>query len=181
MNDTGINGGVKVSRDFIEAFCASEPAWQRDCSCYGPGYQWELVVGAKTQVAEMAWVAGDDGLLDDLATQNEEICVGPNAEGVVDAKQLISIAREFHRRGIGTTTLGVGADFNEGTLQRIAEEGGGNFYYVESAEDVAAAFLAEFGELATLIGQNLEVRISTAPGVSVGPSALPAAAHCSKR
>ena len=84
--DTGINGGVKVSRDFIEAFCASEPAWQRDCSCYGPGYQWELVVGAKTQVAEMAWVAGDDGLLDDLASQNEEICVGPNAEGVIETR-----------------------------------------------------------------------------------------------
>ena len=103
--DTGINGGVKVSRDFIEAFCASEPAWQRDCSCYGPGYQWELVVGAKTQVAEMAWVAGDDGLLDDLASQNEEICVGPNAEGVIETRWACDWAHERPKNSARMETL----------------------------------------------------------------------------
>jgi hypothetical protein len=76
--DTGINGGVKVSRDFIMAFCDSKYSDEvSKCSCYGEGFTYRLA-GQKTEIAEEAWTAGPDGLMDSIADGNDEICVGPN-------------------------------------------------------------------------------------------------------
>ena len=48
-------------------------------------------------------------------------------EGVTDKASLVAIGRDYLARGIRTTTLGFGADFNEDLLTRIADESGGNF------------------------------------------------------
>lgn len=73
--DTGINGGVKVSKDFILAFCVNQYSDEvSKCSCYGHGYEWRLA-GQKRTVAENAWSIGTDGLLDNIASANDQICV----------------------------------------------------------------------------------------------------------
>ena len=74
--DTGINGGVKVSKDFILAFCVKQYADKASkCSCYDQGFEWRLA-GQKRTIAENAWSPGADGLLDNIASENDEICVG---------------------------------------------------------------------------------------------------------
>ena len=74
--DTGINGGVKVSKDFILAFCVNQYSDAASkCSCYGQGYELQLA-SQKQTVAETAWAPGADGLLDNIASDNDEICVG---------------------------------------------------------------------------------------------------------
>jgi hypothetical protein len=74
--DTGINGGVKVSKDFILAFCVNQYSDEASkCSCYAQGFEWRLA-GQKRTMAEIAWSPGTDGLLDNIASENDEICVG---------------------------------------------------------------------------------------------------------
>ena len=46
--------------------------------------------------------------------------------GITDPVELTTHAHELRKRGIGTTTLGVGLDFDEGMLGGLAEAGGGN-------------------------------------------------------
>jgi Ca-activated chloride channel homolog len=90
----------------------------------------------------------------------------PNA-GVMDHAGLISIGTRHLEKGIHTTTLGFGADFNEDLLMAIAEQSGGNFYYIDTPDKAPEAFVTELGELAAVLGQNLEVIVRCEPGVTV--------------
>lgn len=87
--------------------------------------------------------------------------------GIVAGPELEKIARAHYRRGVSTTTIGFGKDFSEDVLQGIAREGGGNFYFIEGPEQAHEVFFREFGDIAALFGQGLEIKIKTAPGVHI--------------
>ena len=87
--------------------------------------------------------------------------------GVVSTPDLVAIARDHFKRGISTTTIGFGRDFSENLLREIAKEGGGNFYFIEGPEQAHEVFFKEFGDIAALYGQGLEIRIRTGPGVRI--------------
>ena len=87
--------------------------------------------------------------------------------GVVSMPELIGIARDHYERKISTTTIGFGRDFSENLLREIAKEGGGNFYFIEGPEQAHEVFFKEFGDIAALFGQGLEIKLNAAPGVSV--------------
>lgn len=85
--------------------------------------------------------------------------------GVQDRDGLVNIGRSHLNAGIRTSTLGFGADFNEDLLTAIADESGGNFYFIDSPERAPQVFLEELGELASVIGQNLELTVECSPGL----------------
>ena len=87
--------------------------------------------------------------------------------GVVSTPELVGIARDHYQRGISTTTIGFGRDFSENLLREVAREGGGNFYFIEGPEQAHEVFFKEFGDIAALFGQGLEIKVRTAPGVTV--------------
>lgn len=82
-------------------------------------------------------------------------------EGVTDPADLRRIGGEYRGRGISTTTLGFGADFDERLLRGIAESAGGAFYFISSPEAAPGIFAEELGELLSVVGQNLvtELRV----------------------
>ncbi|GMH36284.1 hypothetical protein BSKO_04152 [Bryopsis sp. KO-2023] len=57
-------------------------------------------------------------------------------------------------------TLGFGKDHDASLLQRLAEVGGGNYYFIETPEDIPQAFADALGGLASVIAQNVEVQVS---------------------
>ena len=84
-------------------------------------------------------------------------------------------AGELRRRGIATTTVGVGQDFDEGLLSAMAEAGGGNFQYVADPEGLRAFFAYELQELFSVAATGLAVTLVLAPGVDAElVSAFPA-------
>ncbi|MDF1664962.1 MAG: VWA domain-containing protein [Planctomycetota bacterium] len=114
------------------------------------------------------------GLTQVLKSQSEEnlqrvllLTDGLANEGVTATSALVEIGRNYLRKGIRTTTLGFGNDFNEDLLTKVADESGGNFYFIESPEHAPKVFLEELGELASIIGQNLEVVVKCEAGVTV--------------
>jgi Ca-activated chloride channel family protein len=60
--------------------------------------------------------------------------------GVTDLRQLEAMARQKRAEGITTTTMGVGLDFNEDLLTRMAKEGGGAFYFIDNPDQAPAIF-----------------------------------------
>ena len=52
--------------------------------------------------------------------------------GITDRPTIVGHAAELRRRGVTTSTLGVGRDFDEVLLREMAEAGGGNFYFAEA-------------------------------------------------
>ncbi|WP_102128050.1 vWA domain-containing protein [Deinococcus planocerae] len=87
--------------------------------------------------------------------------------GVSDTNVLTKTAAQKAEAGVGTTTLGFGSGFNEDLLIGMARAAGGNFYFIQSADDAADVFGIELQTLKAVAAQNLTVTLSPAPGVSV--------------
>lgn len=67
-------------------------------------------------------------------------------QGITDRGVLAQHAAELRRRGIATSTFGVGDDFDERLLRDLAHEGGGNFYFIESPAQIPDLLTSELGE-----------------------------------
>ena len=87
--------------------------------------------------------------------------------GVVDPQVLIKTAQQKADAGVGTTTLGFGAHFNEDLLIGMARAGGGNFYFIQSYDDAAEVFKIEMDSLKAVAMQNLAVTLRPAPDVQI--------------
>ena len=65
--------------------------------------------------------------------------------------------------GVTTTTVGLGADFNEELMTAMAQAGQGNAHYGERAIDLADTFESEIGLLSHLQWRSVEMRITSGP------------------
>ncbi|RHX93157.1 anti-sigma factor antagonist [Leptospira stimsonii] len=84
---------------------------------------------------------------------------GNPTQGITDPLDLIQIAGDHYKKGISTTVIGFGDDFNEILLKDIADAGGGNFYYIESPEATGDIFFREFGDIGSLYAQSIETKV----------------------
>ncbi|MCC5815432.1 MAG: anti-sigma factor antagonist [Leptospira sp.] len=84
--------------------------------------------------------------------------------GIKEPEQLIQLAKDHAAKGISTTTIGVGDDFNEEMLRSIAEAGGGNFYFIDNPEQASDIFFQEFGEIGALYAQAIELKVNLPQG-----------------
>jgi Ca-activated chloride channel family protein len=79
--------------------------------------------------------------------------------GTTDTPSLVKLAAQKAAAGVATTTLGFGTNFNEDLLIGMARAGEGNFYYIESHEDLSQVLQIELEGLSSVCGQNLTVKI----------------------
>lgn len=85
--------------------------------------------------------------------------------GITDPGRLTAMARQKREEGITTTTMGVGLDFNEDLLVQMASQGGGAFYFIDDPDQAPHIFAEELGDMQTVVGQNLIITLTPAPGV----------------
>lgn len=85
--------------------------------------------------------------------------------GITDPVQLTALCRAAAEKGITTTTIGFGEDYNERLLAAMAEAGHGHTYYIETPDQAPAIFEEEIDGLLSLAAQNVAVRLQAAPGV----------------
>ena len=80
-------------------------------------------------------------------------------------------ARALHARqnGITTSTLGVGSDYNEALMVEIATQGGGRFYHVRHAHQIAPFVAGELGEVSALAAQHATLHLELPAGTGVQP------------
>jgi Ca-activated chloride channel homolog len=87
--------------------------------------------------------------------------------GITDIKVLVNTAQQKIIENVATTTLGFGSHFNEDLLINMATAGGGNFYFIQSPDDMAEVFRIELDSLGTLVAQDLTVTLQPNHPVSV--------------
>lgn len=85
--------------------------------------------------------------------------------GITDPAELTAHALQLRQRGVTTTTLGVGHDFDEQLLNSLAEAGGGNFYFIEQARQIPEFFAGELGELLTVVAEQAVLTVTLPPTV----------------
>jgi Ca-activated chloride channel family protein len=97
--------------------------------------------------------------------------------GVVDRTELIAKAGQLRGRVL-TSTFGVGQDFDEDLLSRIATEGGGHFYFIEGPKQIPDFLASELGETLEVVARDVTLEISCDPGVdAVSLIELPSTKH----
>ena len=86
--------------------------------------------------------------------------------GTTDTPTLVKLAQQKASAGVATTTLGFGTSFNEDLLIGMARAGEGNYYYIESHEDLSQVFGIELEGLSSVCGQNLQVTVTPQAAVT---------------
>jgi Ca-activated chloride channel family protein len=79
--------------------------------------------------------------------------------GMVDTAELAHHASELRQRGVSTTTMGIGADFNEELMEQIAIKGGGHFYFIEHAKQIPDFLHRELGEVLSTAARDVQLEI----------------------
>jgi Ca-activated chloride channel family protein len=79
--------------------------------------------------------------------------------GITEPAALIGLADEARKAGIGTTTIGVGDDFDEALLTAMADAGGGTGHFAATPDAAPGIFATEFDGLASVVAQNVSVEI----------------------
>lgn len=92
---------------------------------------------------------------------------GQANEGIVDREELSNLAYRTSAQGISITTVGIGLDFDEQTMTRIAVSGRGNYYFAESADMLAELFDTELKRLGATVATRINLRITPQEMVQV--------------
>ena len=115
-----------------------------------------------------AWVRGgiqvSDHLADSAINRVLLITDGLANIGLTNTDQIVSQAQGLNARGVSTTTIGIGTDFNEDLLVPMATAGGGNSWHVEQAEDMQRIFGIELEGLIAQVGHTVTLSLTPANG-----------------
>ena len=84
---------------------------------------------------------------------------GEPTAGIKDFHSIVGMVQEQKSRGISTTALGFGPEYNEELLAGMARRSGGNYYYVSRPELIPEVFRAEVDTLLTLVARNVRLRL----------------------
>lgn len=132
----------------------------------------EIEARGTTNLAE-GWLRGAEQVALHQADEMINRCLlltdGLANLGITDPAELERHAAELYKRGISTTTFGLGADFDEDLLQRMARAGGGNFYFIEQAEQIPDYLASELGEALEVVARDVSVVLETEEGLIIEP------------
>lgn len=87
-------------------------------------------------------------------------------QGITDPAEIERHAAALRERGIATSTFGIGVDFNELLLQRMATAGGGHAYHIEVAANIRDALTGEIGEALEVTERDVQLVVHLPAGVS---------------
>lgn len=108
------------------------------------------------------WVQGGIQVSQILTAELNRIILLSDGLANVGETNPDAIASDVHglaQRGVSTSTMGLGDDYNEDLLEAMARSGDGNYYYIESAEQLPTIFEQELQGLATTFGKNVAISL----------------------
>ncbi|MEG4408483.1 macro domain-containing protein [Microcoleus sp. MON2_D5] len=87
--------------------------------------------------------------------------------GETNSDVIASDVKGLTKRGVSTTTMGIGQDYNEDLLEAMARSGDGNYYYIQSPEQLPSIFQQELLGLMATVGTNVTLGIEPQAGVEL--------------
>jgi len=87
--------------------------------------------------------------------------------GETNTDRIVSQAHQLAGRGVTTSTIGIGSDFNEDLLIPMAESAGGNAWHVKEPSDMERIFATELEGLIAQTGHTVSLGLTPSDGVTV--------------
>jgi Ca-activated chloride channel homolog len=89
-------------------------------------------------------------------------------EGITNPQQIEKIVRnQMQENGITISTFGLGRDYNEDLMTAMAENGMGNYYFIDNANDIASIFQKELNGLMQVVAKNVILKITVPEYVNI--------------
>ena len=118
-----------------------------------------------------AWVRGgltiSEQLIENGINRVLLITDGQANVGLTNTDEIVSQAMGLFQRGVSTSTIGIGADFNENLLLPMAQSAGGNAWHVAEPEDMQRIFQTELAGLISQFAHTVSLGLIPADGVAV--------------
>jgi Ca-activated chloride channel family protein len=158
---------VVIFDDVVEVLIPSQPVEDKE------GLRRLLArVGARCSTAlHEAWVRGGMQVSEhlDAAAVNRVLLItdGLANVGLTDTDEIVAQAKGLFERGVSTSTVGIGADFNEDLLMPMARAGGGNAWHVAEAPDMQRVFAVELEGLLSQFARDVSLGLVPSDGVRV--------------
>jgi Ca-activated chloride channel family protein len=86
--------------------------------------------------------------------------VGPQSPS-----ELGELGASLRKEGISVSTMGLGLDYNEDLMTRLARNSGGNHVFIEQADELVRIFNYEFDDVLSVVAQEVAIEIRVADGV----------------
>jgi len=93
---------------------------------------------------------------------------GNATAGDTSQADIMQMAKDRVARGIGLTTIGVGNDFDVALMRGLAEQGAGNFYFLEDPAAANEVFTQELDYFMQPIALDLQLTAQAGPGYQFG-------------
>jgi len=138
----------------------------------------QVVESALHEINAGGMTALDGGLevgLNKLSTQAQDtnlallLSDGQANVGETDLEKVGQRGHAARQQGMIVSTLGVGQDYNEALMAEIATQGGGRFYHIQSAAQIAAYLTGELGEVASMAARGTTLHLDLPPGATLVP------------
>jgi len=118
-----------------------------------------------------AWVRGGLTVSERLLGQgiNRVVLItdGLANVGITSTDEIVTQAMGLFQRGVSTSTIGIGADFNEDLLMPMAQSGGGNAWHVVEPDDMQHIFQTELEGLIAQYAHTVSLSLIPADGVRI--------------
>lgn len=75
-----------------------------------------------------------------------------------------SLGAQLVREGISVTTIGLGLDYNEDLMTRLARRSDGNTYFVAESGDLARVFNEELGDVLSIVARRVIIEVDFPEG-----------------
>jgi Ca-activated chloride channel family protein len=118
----------------------------------------DMVAGLNEAIVEASRIAGEGRTQRVLLLSDGQ----PDTENGLD-----ELVTRLSRTGVTTTTLGLGRDYNEDLMARLADKGLGNYYFIESPNQMAGIFEKELKDIASVVARRAVVKLQPMAGVEV--------------
>jgi Ca-activated chloride channel family protein len=88
--------------------------------------------------------------------------------GITDLEEIAAEAAGIREKaGIGTSTFGIGTDYDESLLGPMAVAGGGQFHHLRAAKEIANTFIGELGDLLAVAASQVRLELEVGAGVTI--------------
>ncbi len=119
-----------------------------------------LFAGVSKGAAELRKFLSNDRVNRVILLSDGQANVGPKTPG-----ELGELGESLVKEGISVSTIGLGLGYNEDLMAKLAVKSDGNHIFVEDEDQLVAIFDEEFGDILSVVAQEILVEINCANGI----------------
>ena len=92
---------------------------------------------------------------------------GEANEGITEYHDIITQARQYRMQGATISTIGLGVEYNEELMRGIAKNTGGNYYYIDTIDEIPQVFDRELKDFFSTVATGVSLSIELPEGVEL--------------